>query len=68
MAPPIAHTKPYVGILLEAPTPLHRRLKLAAAAEGVTLKHLCFLAFEHYLQHRGEDGRPAAPDTRGTSA
>ena len=52
MAPPVTSMKPWVGILLECPRPLHRRMKMAAADAGLTLQAACFVAFEEFLRHR----------------
>jgi hypothetical protein len=53
MARPVSVTRPWVAMLLECPRPLHRAMKIAAAADQVKLQELCFMAFEELLQRRG---------------
>jgi hypothetical protein len=53
MAPPMTSTKPWLGMLLERPRPLHRRMNIAAADAGLTLQAACFVAFEKFLRCRG---------------
>jgi hypothetical protein len=58
--------RPTVGILLECPRALHAAMKAAAVDENLTLRSLCLVAFEEFVQRRegAHDGAGVTPGPR----
>jgi hypothetical protein len=51
-------------LTIDLPDPLHRRMKAATAAEGITMKEFVLRAIENELKQHSSIRRKAKPPTR----